>query len=288
MLTVLIPVYNEEHSILDTVAEIDKGLLASHVGEKFEIIVINDGSTDGSKEILDGVDNPRVRILHRPMNRGYGASLKAGLRKARYEYVAITDADGTYPNDKIPSLLRKCQEGELEMVVGARVGDGAKIPMIRKPMKAFLRAFASHLVKYPIPDLNSGLRVFRLDFAMKYFDMYPDGFSFTTTITMAALSHGMDVEFTPIAYAQRRGKSKIRPIADSINFILLIIRMTMYFNPLRVFLPATVVLGLVFLYLLVFDVFVLSNLNQRTLMTGAMTSIVFALGLLADAVAKKQ
>jgi hypothetical protein len=122
---------------------------------------------------------------------------------------------------------------------------------------------------------------------MKYIDMYPDGFSFTTTITMAALSHGLDVEFVPIAYAQRRGKSKIRPIADSINFLLLIIRMTMYFNPLRVFLPATLVCGLAFIGLLVYDVFIAVNLAERTLMTGSMTALVFAIGLLADAVAKK-
>jgi len=287
MLSVLVPVYNEEHSILETIAEIEKAMRGSFIGEQFEIIVINDGSTDRSREILDGVNDPRVRVIHRPVNRGYGAALKAGLRKARFDHVAITDADGTYPNKEIPGLFRRVLDRELDMIVGARVGQDAKIPAVRRPMKAFLRAFASHLVQQDIPDLNSGLRVFRRDFAMRYYTMYPDGFSFTTTITMAALSHDCDVEFVPIAYAQRKGKSKIRPLADSANFLLLIIRMTMYFNPLRVFLPATVIMGAVFLALLSFDLFVLFNLIQRTLLAGSLTGMVFALGLLADAVAKK-
>jgi glycosyltransferase involved in cell wall biosynthesis len=287
MLTVLIPVYNEEDSIVKTIDEIGRALRGSFIGEKFEIIVINDGSTDSSRQVLDGVDDPLVRVLHRPRNRGYGASLKAGLRKAKNDYVAITDADGTYPNAEIPVLFQRCLDNELDMIVGARTGEGVKIPAIRKPMKAFLRGFASHLVQQPIPDLNSGLRVFKREFAMRYYDMYPDGFSFTTTITMAALSHDCDVEFVPITYAHRTGKSKIRPIADSANFLLLVIRMTMYFNPLRVFLPVTVFLFSLFLGLFAYDVFVLVNLTERTLMVGNLTATVFALGLLADAVAKK-
>lgn len=236
----IIPVFNERESLPDLLKSL--GVLLAGVA-KSEIIVINDGSTDGS-ELL--VPEP-IKLINSDKQCGYGASIKKGLRKAEYSKICIIDADGTYPPEAVKTLLEKYR-GE-DMLVGKR--DNIDLSLLRKPVKWIINKFAGFLTGEKIPDLNSGLRIFKKAQAMKFFSYFPNGFSFTTTITAAFLTNGMTVNYEIIPYLKRSGKSSFRPFSDTKNMILLIIRTTLYFNPLKVLLPlgaffviiAAVVLG---------------------------------------------
>ncbi|MFH1562317.1 MAG: glycosyltransferase family 2 protein, partial [Nitrospirota bacterium] len=217
-ISIVIPAYNEEKGVGALIDEL-KEKMKCH---EYEIIVVDDGSCDNTVNIAREKD---VVLIQHPKNRGYGASLKTGIRKAKYDTIAITDADGTYPVSEMPKLIKYI--GEYDMVVGAR--NKQKIPLTRRPAKFFLNRLANYLTEVEIPDLNSGLRVFKKDIAVKFFNLLPNGFSFTTTITLAMLTNDYLVKFIPIDYLERQGKSKIRPIRDTYNFLTLIIRTVMYF-----------------------------------------------------------
>jgi glycosyltransferase involved in cell wall biosynthesis len=243
-LSVVIPAFNEAAGIgpvLDELASI-----LARAGLQHEILVVDDGSSDGTAEVVSSLAGrlPAVRLVRHPANRGYGAALKTGIRAARAEVVAITDADGTYPSEPLPELYRRLVDEQAEMVVGARTGEHVHIPPLRRPAKAVLRRLANYVTGKTIPDLNSGLRVFRRETALERFHLISDGFSFTTTITLALLARNRPVIFVPIDYRRRTGSSKIRPFADTFNFLVLILRISIYFEPLKVFLPASGLLAL--------------------------------------------
>ena len=199
-LTVVVPAYNE----LDALAPVMEELVTimEGGGHAFEIIVIDDGSDDGTSEIAAGFSDP-VRTIRHESNKGYGSALKTGIRAARYAVVCTTDADGTYPNERIPDLFEHYLENECDMVVGARTGDNVSIPLIRRPAKWAIGKLANYMVNYRIPDINSGLRLFRRDLVMKMFRILPDGFSISTNVTMAMISHDYKVDFLPIDYHAR-------------------------------------------------------------------------------------
>lgn len=201
------------------------------------------------------------------------------------ELIVITDADGTYPNERIPELVELAKTAD--MVVGARTAKNVKYSPIRKIPKLFLSAYASWLAGQKIPDLNSGLRVMRRSVVERFFNILPDSFSFTTTITLAMLTNYRRVLFIPIGYSPRVGNSKIRPIRDTLLFFQLILRTGMYFAPLRVFFPLGVLLSCAFLVSLMYDVFVLQNLTEKTLLLllFGMNTAMFA--LLADMIDKR-
>jgi glycosyltransferase involved in cell wall biosynthesis len=232
--TVLIPAFNEEGALEATVNSIlaQKAFLPN-----MEIIVINDGSSDRTSEVAKKLP---VDLIEHEVNRGYGASLKNGLQRAKTEYILIADADGTYPLEDIPKLLADAPN--FDMVVGARTGSVVHIPFMRRPGKWIITRLAEYLSGRKIPDLNSGLRVFRRDAALRFLSLYPEGFSFTTTITLAMLTNHYRVKFMPINYHKRVGKSSIHPLRDFTNFTILIIRICAYFKPLNVFVPPALVL----------------------------------------------
>lgn len=174
------------------------------------------------------------------MNRGYGAALKTGARLAKFDLIAITDADGTYPNEKLPELLAAM--GDADMIVGARTGKNVNVPLARRPAKWMITRLAIYLTGFHIPDLNSGLRIARRSLWEKFEYLFPDGFSLTTTITLAALTNRKKVKYVPIDYHHRVGNSKIRPIRHTIEFTQLIVRTVLYFNPLKVFVPVSLAL----------------------------------------------
>lgn len=244
-LSVIIPAYNEEQSIVSTVERVRETL--SRCGIDGEILVVNDGSTDatGSLAVSTG-----VRVLGHERNLGYGASLKTGIRNASSDTIAIIDADGTYPVDRLPDLLNAMPGSE--MVVGSRTGGTVRIPAARRPAKWVLNKLANRLTGTRIPDLNSGLRVFTRSLALGYLNLLPDGFSFTTTITVASLCDGIPVRFIPIDYHSREGSSKIRP-GHFPNFLMLVFRLAVLFRPLKVFLPASLALFILGLAKLAID-----------------------------------
>jgi glycosyltransferase involved in cell wall biosynthesis len=232
--TIIIPAYNEEETISAVLSELPAQIDSENLAE-VEIIVVDDGSSDNTAHRARQF--PFVTLLEHNVNRGYGASLKTGLLHAEHEIVCITDADGTYPNARIPDLVRQLQAGKHDMIVGARTGDRVAIPLIRRPAKWLLSQFASRIAGESIPDLNSGLRIFRRSVVNRFLTVLPDGFSFTTTITLAMLMNGYLVDYVPINYFERGGRSKIRPVRDTILFFQLVMRIALYFAPLRVFLP---------------------------------------------------
>lgn len=233
--SIIVPVYNEEGAIAETLAAIEDTM--HHTGRAFEVLVVDDGSVDGTADVLTAVG---ARVVRHRANRGYGAALKTGIAATTYPLIAILDADGTYPVARLPALLT--QADDADMVVGARTGGSVHVPALRRPVKWMLTRVANVLSGHRIPDLNSGMRVFRRDVALRFFELYPDGFSFTSTITLASHINGYRVEYVPIDYYRRTGASSIRPIRDTINFFLLIVRLVVTFRPLNVFLPAAALL----------------------------------------------
>jgi len=278
--TIIIPAVDEEDGISSTIDDVRHTMSAS--AYDYELIVVDDGSTD---QTLQRARACGARVIRHDVNRGYGASLKTGIRAAKGDWIVITDADGTYPNDRIPDLLRYA--GEHDMVVGARTGGAAKIPLIRRPAKWVLSKLANYLAETRIPDLNSGLRVFRKSVAQRFDRILPPGFSFTTTITLSSLCHGYRVKYIPIDYYKRTGRSKIKPVRDTINFLMLIVRTTLYFNPLRVFLPAGFIVFLLGVAKLAHEIAIGGGLAETSvlLLLGAFQTV--ALGLLADMIDKR-
>ncbi len=277
--TIVIPAYNESSSIVSTILEIE------NLSGEFEIIVVDDGSTDGTFELAMKTG---VNVLRHIGNKGYGASLKTGIRNAKYDKIVITDADGTYPNEKIPDLVKIFENENYDMVVGARIGKNVHIPLIRRPAKWLITKLASFLSKVKIPDLNSGLRVMKKNVVERYIYLLPDGFSFTSTITLAMLTNAYNVKYVPINYFKREGKSKIKPIQDTLNFIQLIIRMALYFNPLKVFIPLSLLLIICAFLVLIGSWFVLGKPIDVTFGVILMAAVmVMAIGMLADLIDKR-
>jgi glycosyltransferase involved in cell wall biosynthesis len=272
-LTVVIPAFNEEGAVRREVERLHA--ILTKAGLRFEIIVVDDGSSDRTAE--EAAQAP-CRLLRQRENRGYGASLKHGIAEARSEIVAITDADGTYPPESLPSLV--AQAASYDMVVGSRTGTEVHIPLARRPAKWFLNRLASYLAGRRIPDLNSGMRVMRRSLVERYARILPSGFSFTTTITLALLCNDYSVLYVPIDYAKRVGSSKIRPM-HAYHFTLLILRAVVLFNPLKVFLPIGSMLFLFGLAKLIYD-FALENVSESALLGILGAVIIWALGLLAD------
>lgn len=283
-LTVIVPVYNEEMAIASTIAEIGDSLGKS--GLNYEILVVNDCSQDGTRIVLENLNCPWVRCIHHGRNRGYGAALKTGVLNSNGTIIVITDADGTYPNHRIPELVKRL--GNIDMLVGARTGKKVRIPLIRRPAKWLIGCLASYLARYKIPDVNSGLRVFRREALLPYLHLLPDGFSFTTTITLVMLTCGNEVVYEPIDYAPRVGKSKIRPIRDTLNFIQLIVRTVLLFEPLRIFIPLSVLVFLAGVFVGVYSFFFTTKFMDMTtavLMVGSLQ--LMSIGMLADMINRR-
>lgn len=288
--SIVVPCYNEEEAIVSTVEQIRAAIPEEMDAE---IIVINDGSSDRTSEVLAillqadlaaGSGLP-LKVINHKQNRGYGAALKTGIRAAAGEYIAITDADGTYPNDRLKDLITECYDAD--MVVGARTAPDVEYSRVRRIPKLFLRLWASWIARQDIPDINSGMRVFRTAIAQKYFGILPEGFSFTLTITLAMLTNFRDVKFIPITYRSRIGKSKIKPIRDTLTFMSIILRTGIYFAPLRAFSPICALGVILFTVSILYDMIVLGNLTDKSILILVFTLNTVLFALLADMIDKR-
>jgi glycosyltransferase involved in cell wall biosynthesis len=275
--SVVVPAYNEERAIERCLDELRTELAS--VDRDCELIVVDDGSSDRTRQLAEKAG---ARVIALPENRGYGAALKAGVAAARYDTIAITDADGTYPASALPELLALADR--YDMVVGARTGANVAHPLLRRPAKWVLRRLASYLAGRRIPDLNSGLRVMNRRLIERFEHLLPSGFSFTTTITLAALCSDQLVTYHPIDYRERIGDSKIRP-THALEFLLLVLRTVVYFNPLKVFLPLGAVFVLGGSAKFVYDL-VIGNLSETALLGFLGGALLWAVGLLSDQIAR--
>lgn len=280
--TVIIPAFNEEETIAEDIDVIVETMEKSDY--QYEIIVVDDGSTDKTAQIIKAKKG--AELIQHSYNRGVGAARKTGILKARGEIIVMTDGDGTYPNQDIPKLLNYIKN--YDMVVGARVGKNVTWPLIRRPARWFIRKLASYLIATKIPDLNSGLRAFKKDLARKFFAILPDGHSWVSTITLAFLANGYTIKYVPIDYYKRKGKSTIHPVKDTYNFILLVIRTVMYFNPLRIFIPLTGIVLSIAIVRTIYDATALHRIKESDIMLFLTGLIIGMLGLLADLIVRLQ
>nr|WP_307844115.1 glycosyltransferase family 2 protein [Actinospica acidithermotolerans] len=237
-MTVVLPCYNEQDHVLLEIARINEALDASEFS--YELLVIDDASTDNTLEVLRKAQEsyPRMRLEPFQRNGGTGTARRIGTQIASGDIVVWTDADMSYPNERIPEMVRILKENpRVDQVVGARTTEEGTHKILRVPAKWVIRKIAERLINQKIPDLNSGMRAMRREVAKPYLRLLPPGFSCVTTITMAFLANQHDIYYMPIDYSKRAGKSKFRFVKDAYRYILQVLRMVMYFNPIKVLLP---------------------------------------------------
>lgn len=278
-LAVILPAFNEAQGIEGTLARVRQVL--ADIPFTSEILVVDDGSTDGTGQRASAAG---VRVVTHAWNRGYGAALKTGILATRAAAVMIMDADATYEPDAIPRLYARLDGAA--MVVGTRWLRSEGVSWIRRIPKWFLNRFASYLVGRRIPDLNSGQRVMKRDVVLRYMHLCPNGFSFTSTITLAMIANGFNVIYEPIEYLKRTGKSKIRA-SHFASFVLLVVRSMVLFNPLKVFLPIGAFAFLAGVAKLIEDIY-LWNLSETAVMAFLSAMTIWAVGLLADMISRLQ
>ena len=275
--TVVVPAYNEEEALGEDIEAIRLAL--NHAQIPFEIVVVDDGSTDSTREVA--IEH-HARVITHYSNRGVGTARKTGIKAARGEVIVMIDADNSYPADQIPVLLDYMDR--CDMVVGDRSIEAGTVPVLRKFAKRLIRWLASYLTRQKIYDLNSGLRAFRKETVLPYFNILPAGHSWVSTITIAYLASGLTVKYTPIEYYKRTGTSTFKPIGDTASFIGLVFRTVMLFNPLRFFLP---VVGFLFFLSVAKGIWVdralgPNPLSDSTIMIFMTALILLALGIIAE------
>jgi glycosyltransferase involved in cell wall biosynthesis len=276
--TLIITIYNEESALAALLLQL-KPALASH---DFELIVVNDGSNDESYNILksfkDEMNSEMITIINHPYNKGYGAAIKSGIRSATTDNIVMMDADGQH---SIEDMLRIAETiNEFDMVIGDR-GEKASSAM-RNFGKWILKWIAEYLIDKKIPDLNSGLRAVRKDIFMEFMDIYPNGFSITTTMTLAFIKAGYNVTFVPIQIEKRSGGKSQVAAEDAIKTLLLILRIIMLFNPLKVFVPIGLsMLSLGLIYAL-WGIYYTFSIPKGALFASISGLNIFFFGLIAD------
>lgn len=278
MISIVIPALNEEGAIVATVEAAQK--VCRDAGwDGFEIIVVDDGSTDRTAEFAQQAG---AQVIRHPANGGYGRSLKDGIAAASNDLVAISDADGTYPLDRLPDLLARIHAG-FDMAVGARTGAEYRQSAVKMPLRLVLKALVEFTAGRRIPDINSGLRVFRRSTVMPFFSHLCDTFSFTTSLTLAYLMTGLYIAYVDIPYYKRVGKTKVRLFRESLVTLQYIVQAILYYNPIKLFLALcaiVVVFSFVsFLSTLITGIY----LGYYLGLGGILVSIlIFAMGMLAD------
>jgi glycosyltransferase involved in cell wall biosynthesis len=289
--TIVLPCYNEQDHVIDEVDRICKTMDAS--GQTYELLAVDDKSTDDTLERLREAEPryPQMRVVAFQHNSGSGTVRRIGTQQARGEIVVWTDADMTYPNERIPELVAILDEDpSVDQVVGARTSEEGTHKLLRVPAKWLIRKIAERLTASHIPDLNSGLRAFRRSVSLPYLRLLPPGFSCVTTITLAFLSNQHPVRYLPIDYYKRAGTSKFHFTKDAYRYILQVLRMVMYFNPLKVLMPPALwllVIGLgkgLFYDMIVHPLYFPAN----TVMLFVTGLIIASLALLADLIVRSR
>jgi glycosyltransferase involved in cell wall biosynthesis len=290
LVTVVLPCFNEEGHV---VAEVDRICAAMDgSGYSYELLAIDDKSTDSTLDKLREAAqrHPAVRVIAFPRNGGSGTARRIGTQEARSEIVVWTDADMTYPNERIPEFVELLlREPQVAQVVGRRNVEAGRLRFLRVPAKWFVRRLAEYLANTDIPDLNSGMRAFRRRIAEPFLHLLPPGFSCVTTLTLAFLSNQQQIDYISIDYRTRSGSSKFHPIQDAYRYVMQVLRMIMYFNPLRVLMPIALVLLAVATLKGIWDQFNQPfYLPANTVVMFLSALIIGSLALLADLVVRSR
>jgi glycosyltransferase involved in cell wall biosynthesis len=288
--TIVLPCYNEEAHVRVEIARICEAMDAS--GYSYEVLAVDDASTDSTLGVLREAEAAyrNVRVVPFLRNGGAGTVRRIGSQAARGDIVVWTDADMTYPNERIPELVRLLDDNPgIDQVVGARTSEEGTYKLLRVPAKWFIRKVAEWLIAQRIPDLNSGLRAFRREVAQPYLRLLPPGFSCVTTITLAFLSNQHDIYYLPIEYSRRSGSSKFRFVTDGYRYILQVLRMVMYFNPIKALMPLALWLLAIGVVKAVVDIAVHPvRLATNTVLIFLTGLIIGSLALLADLIVRSR
>jgi glycosyltransferase involved in cell wall biosynthesis len=288
--SIVLPCYNEQGHVAAEVERICAAMDLS--GYSYELIAYDDASTDETLARLHEVapDFPQLKIVHFDRNGGSGTVRRIGTQQAQGEIVVWTDADMSYPNERISELVQILEKDQtLEQIVGARTSEKGTHKLFRVPAKWFIRKLAEMLTNSSIPDLNSGLRAFRRQVALPYMRLLPPGFSCVTTITLAFLCNQHDVRYIPIEYAKRSGKSKFHFVKDAYRYILQVLRMVMYFNPLKVLMPVALFLLVLGTLKGIFDMVVHPlGFAVNTVLILVTGLIIASMALLADLIVRSR
>lgn len=276
--SVVIPLYNERDNIANVLKEL-KVVADDPDNRIHEIIVVDDGSTDESSEKVKMF--PDALLIVHPENRGYGAALKTGIRHANGEIIVTLDADGQHDPGEVKKLINS-MEG-YEMCVGYRT-DNKSIPIIRLPGKWVLHKLVNYLLGRKIPDFNAGFRAIRREVVDRYLHVCPNGYSFSTTITMILISEGYFVKFIPTKFRKRTSSVSKVSALSGLSVLLLIFRIIMLFNPLKIFGPIALVIGMLGLWFLTMDLY-MKNIHDITILLIVVATVIFLFGLIADQIA---
>lgn len=288
--SIVLPCYNEQGHVA---AEVERICVAMDESSyAYELLAYDDASSDETLARLREIAPkfPALRVVHFDRNGGSGTVRRIGTQQANGEIVVWTDADMTYPNERIPELVQVLEKDQsIDQVVGARTSEQGTHKVFRVPAKWFIRKIAEMLTNSSIPDLNSGLRAFRREVALPYMRLLPPGFSCVTTITLAFLCNQHDVKYVPIGYSKRSGTSKFHFAKDAYRYILQVLRMVMYFNPLKVLMPVALFLLVLGVAKGIFDMIVHPLLFAVNTVLILVTGLIIAsLALLADLIVRSR
>ena len=278
MISIIIPAYNEEKSIEENIIEIKSILNRNKKYKNYEIIVVNDGSTDSTRDIA--LKN-KVKVVDNLDNMGYGYSLKKGIDNAKYDTIVILDGDNTYPFSSIFDLLEKKEMG-YDLVVGARTGKYYRESILKSLLRKILKFIVQYVSNRKIKDINSGFRVFDKKTVKKYYSKLCDTFSFTTTQTLAYAMNNLTICYVDIDYRKRKDKSKVKIIKDSLISLRYIISSCVYYNPLKMFCLLSIICILFSIIGFICSHFLHINAGYILGIGGLLISIVvYSFGLLA-------
>ncbi|MGJ3237550.1 MAG: glycosyltransferase family 2 protein [Anaerolineae bacterium] len=276
IVSVVIPAYNEG----EIIGVILEQLIV--LKEINEIIVVDDGSTDNTADIIRNFSDTRVHLQQHPYNIGNGAAVKTGIRAAKGDVIIMMDADGQHPPEEIPEMLLEMDK--YAMVVGAR-GKGTTSAWHRDLANRMFNAYASYLVGYKIPDLTSGFRIIRANIVKSFLYLLPNGYSYPTTITVSLFRSGFPVKYHSFASPARVGTSKIKPLRDGLRFLMILTRLGVFFVPLKVFVPLSLFL---FIPGVVYTLLQIIVNRQFSGFGGLVTTLgvfIMLLGLIAEQIA---
>lgn len=279
--SVVLPCYNEEEAIQKVIDDIRRAMAGTKY--RYEILVVDDCSKDKTADLAQAAG---ARVVRRPQQGGAGSSRRTGILNAKGDIIVMLDADGSYEAMDIPKLLEHFPQ--FDQVNGARTSEQGTMKLLRTPAKWFIRKFACYLTRTNIPDLNTGLKAFKKDIMRRYLWVLPDGFSCVTTMTLAFLSNGYAVKYVPTTYHKRIGKSKFHPVKDTMSYMNTVVRMSMYFKPLRVFMPIASFLLLLGIVKSIWSFSETSSLQESDIIIFMTAILIAALGLIADLIVAYQ
>ena len=276
----IIPVYNEEKTIEKVILDIQEKCYQIENIEEYEIIIVDDNSTDNSQKIIQKLD--KAKYLKNLNNFGYGFSLKKGIKNSKFSNIVIIDGDGTYPVDYLENLIDEYNKG-YDLVIGKRTGNNLNLSPFKKPMRLLLKFIVEFATGTKIQDINSGFRIFKKDKILSNLRHLSDAFSFTTSMTMTFTYSKFSISYVDIPYnlREKNSPSKVRLFKDSLRTLQYIIKIVLYYDKIKLFVLIS------FLQLILFIILLLLTYYYQLLLIPsfiilASSIITFCIGMLSE------